>query len=119
MLTYALEQLGYGVISATGGNQALEIFERNSNVSLMLLDLRMPDRGGMEVLKEVRTRNPQMGVIMLTAVSDREIARQAITLGAFDYLVKPINLLTLESVMGACLSHTEYQQRRWWKRFVS
>ena len=56
--------------------------------------------------------------IMMTAIADREIAKQAIKMGAFDYIVKPFDFVAIESSIAACISYSEYQKRPWWKRLT-
>ena len=51
----------------------------------------MPKMNGLEVLKQVREIDHEVGVIMVTAVNDEETGRQALTLGAFDYITKPLD----------------------------
>jgi len=91
---------------------------RAVGIGAVLLDLRLPGRGGMEVLREIHKKNPRTGVIMLSGLADREIARQAIKLGAFDYLTKPPDFPALQSTLIACLSHSEYQAQSWWKKLL-
>ena len=57
----------------------------------------MPEMDGIEVLEHAKTLNPRMGIIMITAVQDEDIARQAIADGAHDYITNPIDLDYLES----------------------
>jgi DNA-binding NtrC family response regulator len=83
-----------------------------------LLDVSMPVMGGMEVLREVMNLDPHPNVIMMTAVTDREIARQAMKIGAFDYIVKPFDFRVIEASITACLSHIEYSKQPWWKRLT-
>ena len=84
-----------------------------------LLDVFIPDIGGMEVLTEINELSSPPGVILLTALADREIAQDALRLGAFDYILKPADLNQLESIVVACLGHNEYRKRSWWRRLVS
>ena len=74
--------------SGTEGIQAL----RGEDFDLAVLDLKMEDMDGLEVLKIFKTMVPQMPVIMLTGHGSEEAARQGIRLGAFDYLTKPCEL---------------------------
>jgi DNA-binding response OmpR family regulator len=62
----------------------------------MLLDVRMPGMNGMEVLRRVREFDQEVGIIMVTAVNEEETGREALKLGAFDYIVKPLNFEYLE-----------------------
>jgi DNA-binding NtrC family response regulator len=109
---------GYRPWVAADGEEALALIGRRPSIAVVLLDVRLPGRGGMEVLKEMRERNPRTGVIMLSALSDREIARQAIKMGAFDYVTKPPDFPTLQSTIIACLTHLEYQSQSWWKKLM-
>jgi DNA-binding NtrC family response regulator len=113
-----LEMWGYTPLTAADGDTALEIVDTHPGVAAVLLDLRLPGKGGMEVLREIQKRNPKIGVIMLSGLADREIARQAIKLGAFDYVTKPPDFPTLQSTIIACLSHMEYQAQSWWKKLM-
>ena len=74
--------------SGTGGIQAL----RGEDFDVAVLDLKMEDMDGLEVLKIFKTMVPQMPVIMLTGHGSEEAAREGIRLGAFDYLTKPCEL---------------------------
>ena len=74
--------------SGTEGIQAL----RGEDFDVAVLDLKMEDMDGLEVLKIFKTMVPQMPVIMLTGHGSEEAAREGIRLGAFDYLTKPCEL---------------------------
>ena len=74
--------------SGTGGIQAL----RGEDFDVVVLDLKMEDMDGLEVLKIFKTMVPQMPVTMLTGHASEEAAREGIRLGAFDYLTKPCEL---------------------------
>ena len=105
-------------LSAADGERALELVDQHPGIGAVLLDLRLPGRGGMEILREIQKRNPRTGVIMLSGLADREVARQAIKLGAFDYVTKPPDFPTLQSTLIACLSHSAYQSQAWWKKLM-
>ena len=74
--------------SGTGGIQAL----RGEDFDVAVVDLKMEDMDGLEVLKIFKTMVPQMPVIMLTGHGSEEAAGEGIRLGAFDYLTKPCEL---------------------------
>lgn len=63
---------------------------------LVLLDVRMPKMDGLDVLRQLREIDKEVGVIMVTAVNEEEIGRQAMVMGAFDYIIKPLDLSYLE-----------------------
>lgn len=87
-----LEENGYNVIGeAKNGNDVIEFCEKQ-NPDLMILDIKMPEKDGLETLKEISQKNefPKIPTIMLTAFSQPELIEQAIGLGVFAYIVKPI-----------------------------
>ena len=88
----------YEVETALDGVTALKMVEE-FNPHIVLLDIIMPGMGGIDVLKEIKTINPKIGIIMITAVVDEEIAKRMIQLGAYDYITKPIDLSHLETVL--------------------
>jgi CheY-like chemotaxis protein len=86
---------GYEVVTAANGEEALQRVKED-RPHLILLDVRMPGMSGLEVLRQVRRIDQEVGVIMVTAVNEEETGRQALALGAFDYVVKPLDLTYLE-----------------------
>jgi DNA-binding NtrC family response regulator len=111
-----LEIRGYVLSSAKNGLEALERLQQDPSIQMVLLDVSMPVMAGMDALKEIMNRDPHPSVIMLSGIADREIARQAIKVGAFDYILKPFDFAAIESSVNACLSYSEYQKQPWWKR---
>jgi two-component system response regulator HydG len=86
-----LRRRGYREVDVCAeGKQALEAI-RNNSYDLVLLDLLMPEVDGMQVLESTRAYVPQTEFIILTAVDDIQTAIKAVRLGAFDYLVKPVD----------------------------
>ena len=109
---------GYLALTASTGREALKLMEEDLEIDIALLDIQMPDMGGMEVLSTIRTWKHHPQVIMVTAIEDGLIARRAEELGAFDYLVKPVDTSALEQLIVACFAHAEYQRQSWWKRLI-
>ncbi len=95
LLQEFLTSKGYEVITAEDGEEALHKV-KEERPHLILLDVRMPRLNGMEVLKRLREIDREVGVIMVTAVDEEETGRQALDLGAFDYITKPLDLKYLE-----------------------
>jgi DNA-binding response OmpR family regulator len=95
LLREFLTAKGYEVIAASNGEEALRKVKED-RPHLILLDVRMPKMNGLEVLKQVREIDHEVGVIMVTAVNEEETGRQALKLGAFDYITKPLDLKYLE-----------------------
>ena len=81
----------YRVETAANGSEAIECLQRES-FQLMILDLNMAPVTGLEVLKSLRRENKETVVIILTAFSTLESAIESIHLGAYDYLVKPVDI---------------------------
>jgi len=88
----------YEVETALDGATALKKIE-NFKPHIVLLDIKMPGMSGIDVLKEIRKINPEIGIIMVTAIVDKKTANRAMQLGAHDYIKKPINLTRLETVL--------------------
>ena len=90
-----LADKGLEVLTASDGEEALRQVKEH-RPHLILLDVRMPKLNGLEVLKRVREIDHEVGVIMVTAVNEEETGREALKLGAFDYITKPLDLPYLE-----------------------
>ena len=92
----------YRVLLAEKGSEALELFHQESP-DLILLDIGLPDISGMDVLKDVKKKDPDAMVIMVTAIEEVKTIVEAVKLGAYDYLVKPIDaqelLLTAKNAL--------------------
>jgi len=90
VLTRFFVSKNYEVVTAESGEAGLEVIETEP-VDAVLLDIKMPGMSGLETLRQIRARKPELPVIMVTGESDKEVARSAMKDGAFDYLVKPPN----------------------------
>jgi two-component system response regulator PilR (NtrC family) len=88
VLTTLLRKAGYRPLSANSGEEALEVLDRET-VDLVLLDLMLPGMHGMEVLREIRRRDANQVVVVITAFSSLETAIEAMRQGAFHYIPKP------------------------------
>ncbi|MCL4440367.1 MAG: sigma-54 dependent transcriptional regulator, partial [Firmicutes bacterium] len=97
-LERAMKQEGYQVLTTTRGRAGLELIKEESP-SLVILDLKMPEMDGMEVLKKAKEMNPKLPVVMLTAHGTIETAIEAMKIGATDYLTKPFDLDELKMVI--------------------
>jgi DNA-binding response OmpR family regulator len=95
LLQEFLAAKGYDVLTAADGEAALQIV-RAARPHLILLDVRMPGMNGLEALRRIREIDQEAGVVMVTGVSEEETGREALALGAFDYIVKPLDLAYLE-----------------------
>jgi len=90
------------VLTSNSGGEAMETVDKNPNLEVMILDVKMPGMDGLEVLKEMRKKYPLVEVIMLTGHATIESAIDGMKAGAFDYLMKPCEMeLLLEKVEAA------------------
>jgi len=78
----------YNVLLAGTGKEALDIFTKNT-IDLVLLDIRLPDTDGLNLLEKIKGLDPKVEIIMVTAVNEVQSAVKAIKLGAYEYIVKP------------------------------
>jgi DNA-binding NtrC family response regulator len=94
-LTRFLTRLGYQVRVAANAKEALEHVGAD-HPQAMLCDIRMPETSGVELLPQVLAQDPDLAVIMLTAIDEPRTAIECLKLGAYDYLIKPVDLDELE-----------------------
>ena len=116
LLRQKLSREGYQCEEADSAEQALDRLRGNST-ELVILDIKMPGKSGMELLPEIRAGYPDTAVMMATALTDANIAIQCMKQGAYDYISKPFNLgevvLSVEGVLERRrleLEIREYQQ---------
>ena len=101
-----LEDLGHEVIHAADGKSAVAIFSKQSP-DMVLMDLRMPVMGGVEAMKAMRAESGETPVIVISGVGQITEAVEAIRAGAWDYLVKPIDDL---SILSLAMDRAEEKQ---------
>src|SRR5207245_10133912 len=87
-LEMLLSSEGYDVASAETGDAGLAKLEEQP-FDLLLLDVSLPDRNGLELLREIRRRDPFLSVVLITAYGSIDMARAAFKSGAQDYITKP------------------------------
>ncbi len=93
-----LEDKGHKVFTAYDGEEAVKV-AKQERPHIILLDIYLPKMDGIEVLKQVRQFDETTGVIMITAFREEEVAKQALELGAFDYITKPFDFDYLERAL--------------------
>ncbi len=108
-----LRSCGYEVASAGSGNDALELLG-HEKFMLMLCDIRMPGMTGLTLLDHATTNDSDLAVVMLSAVNDATTATDALAKGAYDYLVKPVELPDLRDAVARALHRRtlRLEQRR-------
>jgi CheY-like chemotaxis protein len=107
LVNKALSQDGHIVSEASSGQEALALIDAQAP-DLLVLDLLMPEQGGLEVLKVLRSRpaTAALPVLVLTALDDEVNTRAGFDLGATDYLTKPFSIPQLAARVRACLART-------------
>lgn len=106
-----LLRLSYEVAVAEHGGVALELL-RSQPFDLVLTDLQMPVMGGLELLEQIRQHHPDIDAVVLTAYATVDTAREALKLGALDYLSKPIESENLERTVRSCLELRRVRQEK-------
>jgi DNA-binding NtrC family response regulator len=107
ILSKRLKRRNIDVVKAYSGAEAIRVL-RDQKFDVALLDLKMEDMSGIEVLKMLKIMAPRLAVIMLTGHGSAEAAEQGLKLGAFDYLAKPCALeKLLEKIMEAYAYHQQ------------
>ncbi len=101
-----LEAKGYSVITAATGFEALTAV-KHYHPDLVLMDIMMPKMNGLETLQRIRELDRRVGIIMLTAVEDESVAREAMKKEAYDYITKPLDFGYLELAIMTKLAQLE------------
>jgi two-component system response regulator AtoC len=108
ILQMALERMGIDAVAAESAEQALQRLAQE-RFAVVLTDLRMPGMSGIDLLSEVRSRAPDVPVIVLTAFGTVETAVEAMKRGAFDYVLKPFDLDAIEMTIRHALETRQYR----------
>jgi DNA-binding NtrC family response regulator len=110
-LTRFLSRLGYQVRAAGNATEALTEVA-SSHPQAMLCDIRMPETSGIELLPKVLAQDPDLAILMLTAIDEPRTAIECLKLGAFDYLIKPVDLEELELSLQHALRQRQLEVDR-------
>jgi len=114
----------FKIINALSGHQTIRLTKQSEDIHLVILEHRLRDMSGLDVLKEIKKHRPSVPVIMVTAYGDESVAVKAFRYGAKDYLRKPVAYNELRGRVAFCLSlrhadkvrrkveYTEEDQRR-------
>lgn len=116
LLKSILEDEGYtNVVTLNNPFQVLRVLQEN-RIDLILLDVYMPGLNGLDVLENIAQQNPQIPIIMVTAVDELEIALKAVKLGAYEFIVKPVDtdrlLLTISRALEKRILNLELDSLR-------
>jgi len=111
VLAERLEARDFAASKAYDGNEAMKLI-RETNVDVVLLDVQMPGKDGVSVLREIKTHNPLIEVIMLTGHSTVESAVAGMKIGAYDYLLKPTETKDLVEKIALAYKRKSEQENR-------
>jgi len=92
----------YLVMTAQNGEEAISLFQQNSP-DLIIMDIRMPGQNGIDLLKEMKAKDPKSLVIVMTAYGTTETAIEAMKWGAFDYILKPFSIPKMKELVEKAL----------------
>jgi DNA-binding NtrC family response regulator len=111
-MTKRLTKRKLTVFKSYSGEEALETLKENSQIDLVILDVKMPGMDGIETLKEIRKEFPLVEVIMLTGHATVETSIEGMRLGAFDYLMKPCDMdVLMEKVNAATKKKRDHEEK--------
>jgi DNA-binding NtrC family response regulator len=105
-----LSKQGFDVQLAEEGEEGVRKF-REFGPDVVILDVRLPDLDGIEVLRQIRDLNKKTYVLMMTAYDDMKTTVEAIKLGAFEYLVKPLNYIDLDLTVAKAFQVRALEQK--------
>ncbi|HAG91409.1 MAG TPA: sigma-54-dependent Fis family transcriptional regulator [Bdellovibrionales bacterium] len=106
ILTQKVTQLQFEFVEAGDGQQAVDLI-KNNDFDLIFMDVRMPNMDGLEALKLIKAHDPKTFVVIMTAHANFQDAVNAIKIGAYDYIEKPIDSLRLTSLVKKALETRE------------
>ncbi len=106
-----LPSLGYKTLSAYDGKTALDII-KNNEISLMLLDLQLPDMSGLDILRHLSSEGRYIPSILITANGSEHIAAEAFRLGVEDYLSKPVDADQLSEAITRALTESRLRREK-------
>lgn len=117
LLSEFLDSIGYKVKTAKNASEALDLFKSRKDIGLIMSDIRMPGRTGLDLLSDIKQINEDVIFIMISAVKDIEFAISAMSKGAYDYVSKPFKLAQVKLVIEKglekrrlILENREYQK---------
>jgi len=110
VLSISLEDRGYRIYTAENGQAALDMYDQ-VNPAIVITDIKMPGIDGIQLLRELKQRNPDIEVIMITGHGDLDLAIQSLKLEATDFVTKPINDDILEIALKRALDRMHMRRQ--------
>ncbi len=107
----SLQSVACDVAAASGGDEALQTMERDP-FDVVLLELRMPGRDGMSVLRTIKQKWPESEVVIITGYPTVDSAKEAVRLGAHDYVAKPVGPQEVINLADSAAKRKQWALRR-------
>jgi len=98
LLEKILMRDGYNIITAENGQDALEVLQRDK-IDIVISDMKMPEMNGFDLLKIIKKEYPRIGMIMMTAYGDTYTVKDALLLGADEYITKPFKSFEVSMIV--------------------
>jgi DNA-binding NtrC family response regulator len=105
VLRVMLEHDGYSVITAQGGLEGVEIYKQENYISLVIIDLTMPDLPGIETLKRILKINPSQKVMMASGYDGTDSAQESMKMGASYFMEKPFDIEKLFEAISIIINN--------------
>jgi DNA-binding NtrC family response regulator len=102
LLSEMLEVFDYDSVRASDGNEALRVLE-DGNISMVITDMRMPNMSGLELVREVKEKYPNLPVVLISGYSVNEVSAQTGHIGADGFLGKPLMMSEVEKMLNSLL----------------
>jgi DNA-binding NtrC family response regulator len=107
----SLESISCNVVSARDGEEALQTMEQNP-FDVVLHDLRMPGQDGLSVLRTIKQKWPESEVVIITGYPTVDSAKEAVRLGAYDYVAKPVGPQDVVNVTDGAMTRKQWALHR-------
>ncbi len=116
-LSIEVKRLFYNTFCAGNGKDALELIEKR-NIDIVLIDVKLPDADGLEILRLVKQKKPDCELIVITGFGNQETAIKALRWGAMDYIEKPIKTDELDAAIGRAMEKIMIRENLFLKNTV-
>ncbi|OPX41414.1 MAG: two-component system response regulator [Desulfobacteraceae bacterium 4484_190.3] len=111
-MTKRLTKRDLNIYTANSGSEGLEQLEKNDEIEVVILDVKMPGMDGIETLQKIKRKYPLVEVIMLTGHATVETGIEGMKLGAFDYLMKPCDMdLLMSKVRESAAKKRQHEEK--------
>lgn len=93
IIAETLQKLGVNFLTATNGEEGLEVLKNNSDIDIVVTDISMPIMNGIEMIREIKNFNSEVNIVVMTAHTESKYISDVAELGVNDYLLKPFDFI--------------------------